>query len=86
MVFTAGYGEKWKSADLFKSVRAVDGVLVDIRMMPFSKGRQEWCRDGDKGLRSLFQCRYQHVQALGNINYKISNMGNRDYGPRSGTD
>lgn len=74
-VFTAGYGNAHKAVDLFKSVRAVDGVLLDIRTTPYSKGRPEWSSDGAKGLSALFQCRYRHVWQLGNRNYRTPERG-----------
>lgn len=64
-IFTAGYGNR-NFEMLFASVKAADGVVLDIRMSPKST-RPEFNKER---MEERFWGRYIHVPAFGNSNYR----------------
>lgn len=64
-VFTAGY-TSLKPVDLLVAAESLDAYLVDIRISPYSRV-EYWM---GSHLKVVWGARYQHIKALGNINYK----------------
>ncbi|MGE3537157.1 MAG: DUF488 family protein [Candidatus Tectimicrobiota bacterium] len=65
MLYTLGYSG-WLPAALLAVAQEHNAVVCDIRFTPLSRHPQ-W-RQGQ--LATLLGARYQHIQALGNRNYK----------------
>jgi hypothetical protein len=63
LIYTTGYGNR-PIGDLYETVRAIGGWLVDIRHWPHSKVREEY--DQEK-LRRRFRIRYAHLPEMGNV-------------------
>ncbi|BBL75475.1 DUF488 family protein [Methylomagnum ishizawai] len=66
-LYTAGYGAGWTVEALDAAMRERHAVLVDTRLVPFSR-KPGWGRDA---LSAHFgPRRYVHIKALGNLNYR----------------
>lgn len=65
IVYTMGYSGR-KMGEVEELVEEHEAVLLDIRYSPFSRN-PTWSR---KSFERTFERRYQHVPALGNVNYK----------------
>ena len=64
-VFTTGYGGK-KPDDIMDILVEANAILFDIRFSPRSRN-PVW---SGKQMKAFFGDRYQHVNALGNKNFK----------------
>lgn len=65
MLYTLGYSG-WTPENIQEAAQARNAVVCDIRYSPASRHPQ-WSK---RQLSQLLGARYQHVQALGNRNYK----------------
>lgn len=65
MLYTLGYSG-WTPEAIREEAQARNAVVCDIRYSP--RSRHPYWTQGN--LQRLFGTRYQHVQALGNRNYK----------------
>jgi uncharacterized protein (DUF488 family) len=65
MLYTLGYSG-WTPQAIQETAQAHNAVVCDIRYAPTSRHPQ-WRK---RQLSQLLGARYQHVQALGNCNYK----------------
>src|SRR5579871_5434641 len=73
LVLLAGYGQSHSITTFYERVRALDALVLDVRLYPTSR-REEWRR---YDLELVLGERYRHWPCWGNRNYKGNLSGPR---------